>query len=273
MTASVESKPNVCKHCRAFVILGCGIVSWHRKGETSAASQQNAHQFGQSIKALVGQPKMITTLTIDDFLAATKARGDSLQEPISLDSEDEDEPQVAEARLLPDARAHVRGGLYVANSAAGAGLFTSVAVPAGALVGYFGGVWRTDSEYADLPAAQQRLLDQYAATVKPELDGLQPEAVVVAPPIAVGQQRPDLRRYPLAAANEPLVGQVANAAFQRVQLSVDDVIGRVLDHQMDGEFVGLAVYTCSAIGANREVLLHYGPDYRRARYGYQAGEP
>ena len=216
---------------------------------------------------------MITTLTIDDFLAATKARGDSLQEPISLDSEDEDEPQVAEARLLPDARAHVRGGLYVANSAAGAGLFTSVAVPAGALVGYFGGVWRTDSEYADLPAAQQRLLDQYAATVKPELDGLQPEAVVVAPPIAVGQQRPDLRRYPLAAANEPLVGQVANAAFQRVQLSVDDVIGRVLDHQMDGEFVGLAVYTCSAIAANREVLLHYGPDYQRARYGYQAGEP
>ena len=88
---------------------------------------------------------MITTLAIKAYLAATGAPGDAVEDPISLDSEDDDQPQVAEARLLPDARAHVRGGLYVANSAAGAGLFTSVAIPAGALVGYFGGVWRTDS--------------------------------------------------------------------------------------------------------------------------------
>ena len=94
--------------------------------------------------------------------------------------------------------------------------------------------------------------------------------MVVAPPIATGHQRPDLRRYPLAAANEPRVGQVANAAFQRVQLSVDDVRGRVLDHQADGEWAGLAVYACSAIAADQEITVHYGPDFPRARYGYQA---
>jgi hypothetical protein len=215
---------------------------------------------------------MITTLAIKAYLAATGAPGDAVEDPISLDS-DEDEPQVVEARLPPDARAHVRDGLYVSRSAAGFGLFSSVAIPAGALLGYFGGNWRTESEYSDLPAAQQRLLDQYSATVQPELDGLQPEPLVVAPPIAAGQQRPNLQRYPLAAANEPPADRRANAAFQRVQLSVDDVSGRVLDDQADGEWVGLVVYACSAIATDQEITVHYGADFPRARYGYQTGEP
>eukprot|EP00966_Prymnesium_polylepis_P335160 7390519-Prymnesium_polylepis.1 len=60
---------------------------------------------------------MITTLAIKAYLAATGAPGDAVEDPISLDS-DEDEPQVVEARLPPDARAHVRDGLYVSRSAA-----------------------------------------------------------------------------------------------------------------------------------------------------------
>eukprot|EP00966_Prymnesium_polylepis_P109528 2534889-Prymnesium_polylepis.1 len=97
--------------------------------------------------------------------------------------------------------------------------------------------------------------------------------MVVAPPIAAGEQRPNLSRYPLAAMNEPSVGHRANVAFQRVQLSIDDVRGRVLDQERDGEWVGLAVYACSVMEAGEEIKAHYGPDYPRQQYGYDAGEP
>ena len=199
---------------------------------------------------------------------STAAPGDSLDEAIALDDEPPTTP-----RQLPDAAAFVRTGLYVARSGAGMGLFSSVAVPAGSLLGYFGGTWQTASAYAELPMARQEVLNRYSVDVQPQLEGRQPEDMVVAPPIASGEQRPNLSRYPLAAMNEPSLGNRANAAFQRVQLSVDDVRGRVLDQERDGEWVGLAVYACSAIAQGEEIKAHYGPGYPRGHYGYAAGEP
>ena len=97
--------------------------------------------------------------------------------------------------------------------------------------------------------------------------------MVVSPPFLAGASRPDPAAYPMAFANEATKPLRANAAFTRVQLSADGVLGAVPADRIDGEWLGLAIYACRDIGKHREILVHYGDTFPRERYGYQAGEP
>ena len=209
------------------------------------------------------------------------ARGDE-HDPHSLDTEDDATDIEEDARTLPNANAFVRQGVFVAPSSTvgwwkggGLGLFSGVRMRAGDLIGYYTGEWRSEAEYGAMPEAQRRRLDEYAVTVEPELERGRGDAtpMVVSPPMPEQQPRPDPASFPLAFANEATRPLTANAAFTLVQMRVDDVRGAVPADQVDGEWLGLAVYACRDIGRNREILVHYGDTFPRGRYGYVEGEP
>ena len=208
---------------------------------------------------------------------AVGARGDR-SDPHLLDTEEEASEDDGQGRILPSAQAVARRGLYVGTSevigwwkGGGLGLFSSEPIRAGQLIGYYTGTWRNEDDYAELPAAQRQLLDEYAVTVEPELQGQEAVPMVVAPPFQTS--RPDPALHPIAFANEASKPLHANAAYIRVQLNADDISGTIPDDLIDGEWLGLAVYACKNIGKHREILVHYGDTFPRARYGYEAGEP
>ena len=97
--------------------------------------------------------------------------------------------------------------------------------------------------------------------------------MVVSPPFQVGAGRPDPASYPIAFANEATAPLTANAAYVRVQLNADDIQGATPADQVDGEWLGMAVYACRDIGKHREILVHYGDHFPRSRYDYSAGSP
>ena len=158
----------------------------------------------------------------------------------------------------------------------GLGLFSSQPIRAGDLLGYYTGTWYREEDYAELPAPQRLRLDEYAVTVEPELHGRGDEEgtpMVVSPPFRIGAGGPNPALYPIAFANEATKPLTANAAYTPVQLTADDVSGAIPDDQMDGEWLGLAVYACKDIWKHREILVHYGDSFQRTRYGYEAGTP
>ena len=213
----------------------------------------------------------------------TGALGDRA-DPHLLDTEDEATADEGGERIAPSPQAVARHGLYVATSKAipwwskggGLGLFSSEPISAGDLLGFYTGTWFKEEDYAELPSAQRQRLDEYAVTVEPELRGRgsqESTPVVVSPPFQAGAGRPDPAQHPIAFANEASETFSANAAYTRVQLTADDIQGVIPAEQADGEWCGLAVYACRAIGKHREILVHYGPHFPRARYGYAAGLP
>jgi hypothetical protein len=161
------------------------------------------------------------------------APGESMSEALPLDSDEEElEPAPMDQQSAPRASAFVRDGLYTArsrsipwNSKAGGsfGLFTARGIPAGALIGYYSGRLYTEDEFEGFSSAKQKRINAYAM----DLDGVD----ALLSPIRADEEAPDLRAHPLAAANEPNEGGVANCAFQPIELTSDEVEGVTRDEE------------------------------------------
>jgi len=172
----------------------------------------------------------------------------SADAPIIL-SDDDDEPTL----LANDGSR--RSGLFVAPSGlaglAEPGLWTSGAIAPGAFIALYTGRIMAETDYYNLPPAEQDALNKYALA----LGG---SGVLVLPGAA-----PDLARHPAAAANEPLRGGVANALVETQEAAVGGA-----------RYVFAALFACAAgIPAQTEVLWWYGASYEAVRKAvpYKAG--
>lgn len=166
-----------------------------------------------------------------------------------------------------------RNGLFIAPSkvriesgpSAGStlqepGLFTSMAIPAGAFVCIYTGTFFLTEEFDGLPRTQRDQLSRYATEVEQH-------GVTIAPPVAATTGKVDFTLHPAAAANEPSASGEANAF---TQASVVDVVAS------DGElhaYLAACIFTCRAVAAGGEILWNYGEGYADLRKdaGYDAG--
>ena len=144
------------------------------------------------------------------------------------------------------------------------GLFTSVAIPAGAFVAFYTGTFFTHDEFMGLPDVERQALSRYAVEVEKY-------GVLVSPIADAGPDRNDIDfiLHAAAAMNEPNSSSQANVF---AQASVVEVIG--LDAEIHS-FVVFCIFTCSRIEAGEELLWNYGDGYEsiRERAGYKAGRP
>ena len=123
-----------------------------------------------------------------------------------------------------------------------AGLWTREDLPAGALLGFWTG------RETDAP-------DKYSVDMA--------EDFVAMTPLEEGSEAPDFSLHPLAAINEPEVGEGANV-FARSEL-----------HELGQSELGVVVpfYTAAHVRANTELKWHYGDSYAAHRKGYLPGTP
>ena len=140
------------------------------------------------------------------------------------------------------------------------GLFTSVAIPAGAFVCIYTGSFFLTEEFEGLPRTQRDQLSRYATEVAQH-------DVTIAPPVDATTGKVDFLLHPAAAANEPNASGEANAF---TQASVVEIVGS------DGElhaYLVACIFTCRAVAAGGEVLWNYGDGYEAQRRdaGYDAG--
>ena len=144
------------------------------------------------------------------------------------------------------------------------GLFTSVAIPAGAFVAFYTGTFFTHDEFMGLPDVERQALSRYVVEVEKH-------GVLVSPIVDAGPDRNDIdfMLHAAAAMNEPNSSSQANVF---AQASVVEVIG--LDAEIHS-FVVFCIFTCSRIEAGEELLWNYGDGYEsiRERAGYKAGRP
>ena len=120
-----------------------------------------------------------------------------------------------------------------------------MALPAGALVGFYTGHFIDEERYTALPERARELLNRYAV-------GIDEHELTIAPPMAVGANHPDFQMHAMGLINEPSEGERSNVFAQT----------RVLDtgyHQV----VCVLMYTCRPIGRNGELRWWYGGAYNR----------
>jgi hypothetical protein len=187
---------------------------------------------------------------------------------INLVSSDEDGPAMLSSHPTR------RDGLYIAPSTvqleqgplAGTsiqepGLFTTEALPRGAFVCMYTGIFRSSSEYENLPTERRNQLERYAI----EVDA---HDVIITPDVNVNTGKVNFRRHPAAAANEPSASHVANAF---TQASVIEAYGK--DSELSAYLI-VCIFTCRPLAAGGEILWNYGEGYDRLRQhaGYAAGQ-
>lgn len=177
---------------------------------------------------------------------------------------------------------HVRSGLYVAESTisgAGLGLFTSVPIGAGKLVGFFSGVWAYESDVDATFAASEACVQGYIAKWTPWVS---PRDEPVPDPASPGQTVRSVDRLivlprinavttagdacslhydpatppsdVLALANHAAggAGGAANVELESVLLPVRDSAGAVESR------AALVMFTRDAVPGGAELLLNYG---------------
>lgn len=125
------------------------------------------------------------------------------------------------------------------------GLFCHNDIPKGGFIGMYSGIWiHSDGAFP--------FGNRYAIEVASSL--------LVAPP----GQRPDPQQYPIAMANEPAPGTVANATLREWAFDRRDVAQiptKVLDHM----FHGTGLLACELIPRNTEIRWFYGDTYSGIR--------
>jgi hypothetical protein len=119
----------------------------------------------------------------------------------------------------------------------GFGLFATRPLAAGEAVGFYAGATRTE-------------LTREEEVFAVDVGGFD---VAIVPPLDA-RGRVDFELYPMAAANEPAEGGVANMALVGDRL-----------YEVDGvSYVVLSFYAATDVGVNEELLWAYGPHYARS---------
>ena len=183
-------------------------------------------------------------------------------EPLHADDAFDEDTVVEASIAVPNDSFHV-DNLFVSRSdvvledgkgrLTEAGLFTSVPIRSGKLIGLFAGDMIPDDTYEHLPADLKRRLGRYAVSMGNGAD-------VTVSPISLSNihERFDCTENPLAMANEPGNGDMANM-FAETRL-IDTGIVQV---------ACVCMYASAPIGAGTELTWYYGDSYQR--YGYSVG--
>ena len=198
-----------------------------------------------------------------------------------------------------DARDTVRPGLYIDDSNIPAapgttikGLFTQYDIPAGGWIGFYTGVWYEVPDFEGMNAAVKKARNFYAVTAsKREKQGgkkgwlsmvISPNPDPNLPPNVTDNQkgRPDFRRHPLAATNEPMANTPANVYARCYTYGEDSLPPRQLCapehvHAVDElhDYMTFSLYAHRNIRASEELFWNYGAGYKplREELGYVAG--
>ena len=208
---------------------------------------------------------------------STGAPGDSREEALPLDSDDDEPVPVPETQrdaLSTDAFAR-KDLVYIGPSTTipwtvpwthgpQKGLFARRRIVAGTLLGFYTGrVYTTVAHFnAAHDSAERVRINRYAIEVG---------GGVIAPPILNGSAAPDLMSHPMAAINENSVSR-PNARMVSVILTSDQVncTASLTASERSAEYAAVAIYTCRDIAQDREVTTHYGPHYPRRDYTVHA---
>ena len=160
--------------------------------------------------------------------------------------------------------------LYADSSPLGGlGLFSSVDIARGTVIGFYTGEALSSRAYMQLPGRGQR--DLYAITL-PAIDN---EPTILSPSLT-GTGSVDPHRFPLACANEPPRKRNANMVVRVLILQKRDLQRQGLE-----EFVSfrdktklhcVAFVACRSIRAGEELTWHYGAGYDPHRVGYSVGK-
>ena len=174
------------------------------------------------------------------------------------------DPTRRDGMFIAPSRVLVESGPSSGSLLGEPGLFTSVAIPAGAFVAFYTGTFFTHDEFMGLPDVERQALSRYVVEVEKH-------GVIVSPIADAGPNRNDINftLHAAAAINEPNSSSQANVF---AQASVVEVIG--LDAEIHS-FVVFCIFTCSRIEASEELLWNYGDGYQsmREHVGYEAGSP
>ena len=179
-----------------------------------------------------------------------------------------------------------RDGLVVRQTPhAGRGLFTTLAIGSGDVVGFYTGEAHLACDFDRFPDAEAR--NAYAVTLSPVphvlSDLVASSHAVVCPCRGVSERHApstivDTDRHPMSAANEPPKGERANLAMRQLNIVVsqcDPNVVRLIGRQDDARRVVrcCALIACRPIAEEEELTWHYGRGYASLRVlqGYRAG--
>ena len=181
---------------------------------------------------------------------------------------------------------HMEGclhGLFVKTTPhAGLGLFTRAFIPNHTVLGFYTGSRCHRSAYDSMPNLRQ--LEKYTMEMQSlkktyrHIDSAAKRPVFINPSLDANGQV-DARMHPMACANEPVCGTVANCG--PVLLVIKRATLRLLGYTKLLKHMGTRkVIRCVAIIASRdiqeneEITWHYGEEYGKIREneGYSVGE-
>jgi hypothetical protein len=179
-----------------------------------------------------------------------------------------------------------RDGLVVRQTPhSGRGLFTTLAIGSGDVVGFYTGEAHLACDFDRFPDAEAR--NAYAVTLSPVphvlSDLVASSHAVVCPCRGVSERNEpstivDTDRHPMSAANEPPKGERANLAMRQLNIVVsqcDPNVVRLIGRQDDARRVVrcCALIACRPIAEEEELTWHYGRGYASLRVlqGYRAG--
>ena len=183
-------------------------------------------------------------------------------EPLHPDDAFEEGMVVDASILVPNDSFHI-DNLFISRSEVAledgrrlteAGLFTSVPIRSGKLIGLFTGEMIPNDTYENLSPDLKRRLGKYAVSMDESVD------VTVSPisPLS-SHERFNCTENPLALANEPGKGDTANM-FAETRL-IDTGLVQV---------ACVCMYACVPVASNTELTWYYGDSYQRD--GYSVGK-
>ena len=185
-------------------------------------------------------------------------------------ADDSDVELVDEAvfRIAPCVAPGLRLGTTVLDGKRMTGLFATRRFDKCEALGSYTGTLMLGSEF---DRTKKKIAKQYAYQLKPiEAEGTKLSFVIVPPFGADGQV--DLKRFPLAALNEPPPRSVANVTMQQVTIPIEQMQKTGAPSDIVEPLTMLVAFSTRRVEKGEQLYLHYGGSYKDFR-SYPVGSP
>ena len=169
-------------------------------------------------------------------------------------------------RIAPCVAPGLRLGTTVLGGKHMTGLFAARRFDKCACLGVYTG---TPMLGSDFDGTREKIARAYAYGMKEvEAEGTKLSFVIVPPLLTDGTV--DLKRFPLAAMNEPPPGTVANVVMQQMIVSLEQMQKTGAPSDIVEPITMLLAYTTRRVEPGEQLFLHYGGSYQRT---YPVGNP
>ena len=197
--------------------------------------------------------------------AGPSGSGDpNLQPPTPDDPDDSDFELVDEAtfRVAPCVAPGLRLGSTVLGGKQMTGLFATRRFDKCEALGAYTGTPMLSSDF-DNP--EKKIAGEYAYEMKTlNVDGTKLSFVIV-PPLGA-DDKVDLKKYPLAAMNEPPPRSVANVVVQQMIVPLEQMQKTGAPSDVVEPLAMLVAFTTRRVGAGEQLYVHYGDGFGAYRY-------